>query len=264
MDAMSDPEDHLVEVTHDGERGLDTVTLRRVEKANALDAGLVRAIASTICRVEEAAARAGQAITLVLRSAHRAFSAGFDLGDVESQSEGDILLRFVELERLFQKLRRGPTPSIAVVEGAAFGAGADLAIACTWRVGTAKARFRFPGFRFGVALGTRHLASVVGAQTARRILLENRLLGAEEAHALGLLSHLVEPEAIMDTVSTLAAATGDLPAGATPRILGLTAPATEDADLADLVRSLTDGDLHARIARYLAARDAAAKQGRRS
>lgn len=264
MDEVSDSEKKLVEVAHEGERALNTVTLHRVEKANALDAGLVRAIAAVIGRIEAAAARNGRAATMVLRSAHAAFSAGFDLAEVETQSEGDILLRFVELERLFQGLRRGPTPSIAVVEGAAFGAGADLAIACTWRVGTPKARFRFPGFRFGVALGTRHLANVVGTQTARSILLENRLLDAEEALALGLLSHLVDPEAISDTVSALAATTNELPAGAPGRIIALTAPATEDADLADLVRSLTDGGLHAKIAGYLASRDAAAKAGIRS
>lgn len=261
---MSDPEGPLVEVSRDDEGSFDLLTLRRVEKANALDFALVRALASAMRQVEDRTACAGEATTIVLRSAHRAFSAGFDLGDVEGHSEGDILLRFVELERLFQRLRRGPTPSVAVVEGAAYGAGADLAVACTWRVGTAKAKFRFPGFRFGVALGTRHLSSVVGGQTARRILLENRLVGAEEAHALGLLTHLVEPDEIEATVRVLAKATGDLPEHAGARILGMTAPATEDADLADLVRSLTEGDLRAKIARYVAARDTAGKGGGRA
>lgn len=254
MDAMSAP-DALVELSPDPGGGLDVLTMKRVAKANALDAALVRALDDALRGLPP-----GRAVAI--RSAHRAFAAGFDLDGVERLSKGDLLLRFVELETLLQRLRRGPLLSIAVVEGAAYGAGADLALACAWRVGAPKARFRFPGFRFGVALGTRRLAAVAGADAARRILLENRIVGAEEALELGLLTHLVEPGETMAAARALAAASGDLPEGAPGRILSLTEPDSDDADLADLVRSLAEGDLHARIAAYVAARDAAAARER--
>ncbi len=63
--------------------------------------------------------------------------------------------------------RRAPALTIAVVRGAAFGAGADLVASCDYRLGTPASRFAFPGNRFGVVLGTRQLASVVGLQRPR-------------------------------------------------------------------------------------------------
>lgn len=81
---------------------------------------------------------------------------------------------------------------MALVHGAAYGAGAALVAACTYRVSAPTARFRFPGFRFGVALGTRHLAHIVGAQHARSILLANRVVSAEEEVAIGLATHRAE------------------------------------------------------------------------
>lgn len=243
---MSDP----VLIHHrDPAAGTDTLVLQRLARANAIDASLVDEVMAALDGIEAA----GPAGTLVLRSAHRAFSAGFDLSEAETQSEGDLILRFVRIELLLQRLRRGALPSVAVVAGAAYGAGADLALACTWRVGTAGAKFRFPGFRFGLALGTRHLASVAGPQAARGILLENRLIAADEALALGLLTHLVPAEDVDATVAALAASTRDLPAGAAARIHALTRSPSEDADLAEMIRSLAEPGLRDRIATYLKA-----------
>lgn len=220
--------------------------MQRTSKANALDSGLVEALTRALDRAE-----VGETALLVLRSAHRAFSAGFDLQETAGQTEAEVVLRFVHIELMLQRLRHGPLASVALVEGAAYGAGADLALACTWRVGTPRAKFRFPGFRFGVALGTRHLASIVGAQKARHILLENRLLSAEEAFDCGLLTHLVQPEAVDVTVAALETAVGDLPSAATSRILSMTHARNDDADLADLVKSLIEPGLASRIARYM-------------
>lgn len=244
---MSDP---VLIHLRDAAAGTDTLVLQRLTRANAVDARLVDEIMAALDRID-AAEPAG---TLVLRSAHRAFSAGFDLSEAEAQSDGDLVLRFVRIELLLQRLRRGALPSVAVVAGAAYGAGADLALACTWRLGTPEAKFRFPGFRFGLALGTRHLASVAGPQAARRILLENRLIGADEALELGLLTHLVAAGAVDETLSRLAAATRDLPAGSAARIHDLTRSASEDADLAEMIRSLAEPGLRDRIAAYLKAR----------
>lgn len=236
----------LQKMAHHPDQFSTTLVLRRLERANALDEMLVEALLAEVERSQDAE-------TLILRSAHRAFSAGFDLGDVAGQSEGDLLRRFVRIETLLQRLRRGTVCSVAVVEGAAYGAGADLALACSWRIGTPAAKFRFPGFRFGVALGTRHLALVAGAQRARRILLENQLLGAEEALELGLLTHLVAPEDVDATLADLMARTRDLPPGAPARIHELTRPATDEADMAALVLSLSEPGLKDRIAAYIEA-----------
>ena len=76
-----------------------TLTLNRPDKMNALSASLVDALQAA---VDEAAR--GEVRLLVLRGSGRNFSAGFDFGGVEAQSEGDLLLRFVRIEQLLQSL----------------------------------------------------------------------------------------------------------------------------------------------------------------
>lgn len=247
---MNAGEDHMLSVERDARLDVETITLARMERANALGTPLVERLIAEMTRIAEIQHSTGRQQVVRFRSQHRAFSAGFDLGEAETQSEGDILLRLVRIETLLQRLRRGPVASIAMVQGAAYGAGADLAISCTWRIGTPKARFRFPGFGFGVALGTRHLAAIVGADMARRILIENRIVGADEALDCGLLTHLVQEDELEDTTASLSQLPVPFPDGAVARILGMTGRMSEDQDLADMVRSLAEPGLKDRLAAY--------------
>ena len=230
-------------VSQDGSGAIWTLTLNRPGKANALDAEKVERLLTAVAEARAAGARA-----LILGGAGRNFCAGFDFAGYEEQSAGDLLHRFVRIEQLLQQLRRGPMVSVALARGAAHGAGADLFAACTWRVAASTARFRFPGFRFGVALGTRHLARVVGAQHARSILLTGRVVDAQEAAAIGLATRVVEPTA--DLASAILQESAVLDGQAVDEILQLTGDDTEDADLASLVRSLARPGLHRRIAQF--------------
>jgi enoyl-CoA hydratase/carnithine racemase len=223
---------------------LRTLTLDRPEKANALDGAIVDALLAAF----EAAAQDGTPIAFTGEG--KAFCGGFDFTGVDEQSHGDLLLRFARVEALLQAVRHAPVVTVAMVGGAAFGAGADLAAACAYRVGSPEAKFRFPGFRFGVALGTRRLAAIVGTDAARAILLENRTLTAEQALELGLLTHLVDKSELEATAESIVASHAGLTPSSTGRLLDLTIADTRDADMADLVRSLAPDGLHERIARY--------------
>jgi len=224
----------------------ELIVLDRPEKANALDAATV----VQLHEVVNTAIAGGSPFALT--SEGRAFCGGFDFSGVEQQTEGDLLLRFVRIELLLQAVSSAPVPSFAVVNGAAFGAGADLVAACTYRIGTLRAKFRFPGFRFGVALGTRRLSAIVGVDQARAILLENRVLPAGEARQMGLLTHLVEESELLPTVERLRAQHAGLSGEAMARVLRLSAADTNHADVSDLVRSLVPEGLHERIAQYRA------------
>jgi len=146
-----------------GPRGVRTLTLNRPDKANALSDSLVRRVHELLDQVGD------ETRVLVIAGAGRNFCGGFDFDDHEAQSEGDLLLRFVQINELLARLRQLPCATLAWVHGAAFGAGADIACACAFRLGTMRARFRFPGFQFGVALGTRRLIALIGARGHMRI-----------------------------------------------------------------------------------------------
>lgn len=230
--------------------GLDTdgvriLTLNRPDKANAIDLDLARALLSWVKLSTQDRCKA-----LIFAGAGKNFCAGFDFSNVEATSAGDVVERFALLEQAFQHLRSAPFVSFALVQGAAFGAGADLVLACTYRIGAARARFRFPGFQFGVALGTRYLASIVGMQAARDILLRNRIIAADEALRLGLLTHLGEDDELRGMAEGLAAEIGALHPEAIRRIHAMTMEHDEEGDLSELVKSLLEPSLHERIAAY--------------
>ncbi|TNC19391.1 enoyl-CoA hydratase/isomerase family protein [Amycolatopsis alkalitolerans] len=190
----------------------------------------------------------------MLRGAGRHFSAGFDMSGVLDSSEGDLLRRFIRIEQLLQRLRRAPFITVACVGGNAIGAGADIVAACAYRLLDPRTTVRFPGFRFGVALGTRHLAALVGTRAARDILLNSSDVDAATAVQLGLGTAVVACEQQQAETERILAATDtvDSPSGAA--ILARTSvisDADDAADMAALVSLLTRPGLSRRLADYL-------------
>lgn len=217
--------------------------------ANAMSEPMVESLTQ---HVNEAFAKEPK--LLIIRSEGKNFCGGFDLSDYESASHEQLITRFEKLEVLLQTIRHAPVVTVAIVQGAAFGAGADLVAACRFRLGMPGCRFKFPGSRFGVVLGTAHLAHIVGAQHAQRILLRNQLLDAKEAQAVGLLDTIIENES--DADHWLCALEEDLSGldNATLRqLLEKLTPDTRKADAQALKESVSRPGLHDRIARYIAA-----------
>lgn len=222
-------------------------TLDRPDKRNALSAALVDGLLEGI-----AEAHARDTRVLVFRGEGRNFSAGFDFADVETQSEGDLLLRFVRIEMLLQAVATSPCLTLGLVHGRNFGAGVDLFAACRHRVATADATFRMPGLRFGLVLGTRRFGAIVGAEKAARIQEESKTFDAAEAEAMGFVQRIAAAEdwpAVIDAAAATASALDATSRAALYRVL---ARDGSDADLAELVRSAARPGLKARIAKYLA------------
>ena len=232
-----------------------TVTLDRGAKMNALSAGLVDALVAAV----DAAHGDGTRL-LVLRGEGRNFSAGFDFGGYEAQSEGDLLLRFTRIEQLLQKVHHAPFDTLALARGRNFGAGVDLIGACARRVATADATFRMPGLLFGLVLGTRRFALQVGEDRARDILRESQTFGAEEGLRIGFLSQVAGEAEWPAAIARAAEASVALSPESHARLVAATRTDTRDADLAELVRSAAAPGLKARIAAYLA--PAAASTGK--
>ncbi|MBM3951132.1 MAG: enoyl-CoA hydratase/isomerase family protein [Rhodospirillales bacterium] len=224
-----------------------TLTLNRPDRGNALNAPTVEALLDAL---EGAKARVGAAV--VLTGTGRNFCTGFDLADLETVSDGELLHRFARIEQLLQNLHHAPFPIVALVKGRNFGAGVDIVCACSDRIATPDARFRMPGWRFDLALGTRRLAARIGADRARAILRDAAEFSAQDARAWGLLTDLVDESAWPAAVRALIEKWNVMSAPARAHLLALTVRDTRDADMADLVRSAFRPGLRQRIADYRA------------
>src|SRR5512140_903949 len=166
-----------------------TLTLNRPDKANALDAGLVDALAAAVAAAQHDGTR-----LLVLQGNGRNFCAGFDFGGYETASEGDLLQRFARIELLLQAVYHAPYATLALAQGKNFGAGVDLILACGNRVAAPDTQFRLPGLKFGLQLGTRRLAARIGGDAARALLAASKTFDAAEALRLGFLHEIADPQ----------------------------------------------------------------------
>lgn len=224
------------------------VTLNRPKTGNAFSAALVEGLDGAL----DQALRAGAQL-VVLKGAGRHLCTGFDLSGIEAQSDGDLLLRFVRIEQLLQKVAALPALTLCLGTGRTVGAGADLFAACDLRVAVSGAQFSFPGVGFGVILGNRRLAGLVGPGAARDILLNTRILSAEAARAAGLATACVA--GAEEEAAALAAAEAMVERLSPATITALraaTSPPDPDRDLAALVTAAARPGLRARILAYRA------------
>lgn len=226
------------------------LTLDRPDKMNALSASLVEALLAEV----DAAYRDGTRL-LVLRGNGRNFSAGFDMGGFEAQSEGDLVLRFIRIEQLLQAVRHAPFDTLVLAHGRNFGAGVDLACACARRVATNDASFRMPGLRFGLVLGSRLFAERVGTDRARQVLQASQTFAAQDAQAWGFLTAIAGQEEWPAVIGQAESAAAALTPQAAARLFRVMAGEDyRDADLAELARSAAEPGIKRRIAAYLEAK----------
>eukprot|EP01041_Mallomonas_annulata_P023152 gene23152-43602_t len=154
-----------------------TLVLKRPERGNALSSDLVEELLArvTAAFVDRSIQR------LVLRGDGANFCSGLDLSDLEESSDGQLLHRLVRIETLLSTLWHAPVQTVAIAQGRAWGAGADLFAACEVRVGLIGSSYRFPGALFGVVLGTRRLAEHIGVERARQLLTQGEQLDSVQA-----------------------------------------------------------------------------------
>jgi enoyl-CoA hydratase/carnithine racemase len=200
------------------------VTLNRPDKLNAIDIPLRLALADAI----EAADRDDSVRAVVLTGAGRAFCSGGDIGTMERMEPQEALERAQLAQRVIRAIWSIDKPVIAAVEGAAFGAGTALAIACDRVVAARDARFATTFTAVGLAGDMGIYASLptrVGVARARQMLMLPKPIGAEQALSIGLIDELAEPGAVLDVALADAARLAAGPAAALGVIKSLLAVA---------------------------------------
>ena len=229
------------------------LTLDRPQVGNALSSDVVE---SGIAAVQALSAQP-KIHTLLILGAGRHLCTGLDLAQLESQTDGDLLLRLVRIETMLGMLWHAPYRTVAVAQGRTWGAGADLFVACDERLVHADASFRFPGAGFGIALGSARLAERVGAERAQRWVAANLEIPARDALDSGLASGVAPanpPEAnkLADWLAQAALAPPVIDRETFIQIRRATCADRRDADLAVLTRSASRPGLRARIQHYRA------------
>ena len=159
----------------------------------------------------------------------------------------------VRIEALLQRIHAAPVTTMAIASGRTFGAGADLFAACDHRIALAGASFAFPGPAFGLVLGTNRLASLVGRDRARAMLLAGAEVPAAAALAAGLATATMAAEDTPAAIAAAAEAAARLDPATVAALHQRTSRAEDDADLAALVRSAARPGLKQRILDYRAA-----------
>lgn len=186
--------------------GVATVTLDRPELHNAFDDVLIAELTQVLLALD---ADAGVRV-VVLAANGKSFSAGADLNWMKrmaAYSEAENLRDANQLAALMSTLDRLRKPTIARVQGAAFGGGVGLVACCDLAVAVPETVFCLSEVRLGLipAVISPYVVQAIGARAARRYFLTAERFGASEARVLGLVSDVVEAGRLDATVQALAA-----------------------------------------------------------
>jgi E-phenylitaconyl-CoA hydratase len=190
------------------EAGVACLTLNRPDKRNAIDDATRDALAQALANLDADAATR----VVILTGAGTAFCAGVDLttpGNVAVQPAGPIAAAspVVTRPRLTAPLDAFSKPVIAALNGVAVGGGLEMALACDIRIAATGARFGLTEVKIGSlpgSGGTQRLVGAVGRAFAAQMLFTGELISAEQALAVGLVSELHAPEALMGRAFALA------------------------------------------------------------
>lgn len=193
---------------YDDQEGIATLTLNRPERLNALGDTLREDLHDALLRASDDPAIR----VIILTGAGRGFCSGGDvkaMHEAKESGRSQALLDRVAPSRdqTILAMRDAPKPIIAAVNGPAAGAGMNLSLACDIRIASTTARFGETFVKRGLHVdwgGTYFLPRLVGMAKACELIFTGDIIDAEEALNLGIVSKVVEPEALMPTVQELA------------------------------------------------------------
>jgi enoyl-CoA hydratase len=198
----------MSEVTYERRGAAAVLTIDRPERRNAIDPPTADRLLEGYRSFEAD----DDARVLVLTGAgEEAFCAGADLKSVAAATEDEEIAK-----RWLAPRPHGPLgftrltaskPTIAAISGWALAGGLELALWCDLRIGTETAKLGFPERRWGVPLidgGTQRLPRIVGMGRALDLILSGRIVAAEEALAIGLLTEVVPPVKHLDRALEMA------------------------------------------------------------
>jgi enoyl-CoA hydratase len=180
------------------------LTINRQEALNALNKRIMEELSHFFS--EDLPARKDAKGVIITGAGEKSFVAGADIKEfLGLDAEGGRRLSQTGQE-VFFLIERCTRPVIAAVNGFALGGGCELAMACHLRIATGNARFGQPEVNLGIIPGyggTQRLIQYIGKGKAMELLLTGDMIDAQEAHRLGLVNHVVEPEELIPTAKKM-------------------------------------------------------------
>jgi enoyl-CoA hydratase len=190
--------------------GVATITLDRPEARNALNL----AMCEDLLAAATAAAADGALRVLFIKGAGPAFCAGADLKERADKTVGWVRARRMRAFAAYDALESLPFPVIAVVQGAAMGAGVEICSICDFVVATPQAFFGTPEAQRGTIGATQRLPRIVGKPLAKDMMFTGRRLTAEEARAAGFVSRILSEHELEKALSEIAQSIAQAPPAA--------------------------------------------------
>jgi len=186
--------------------GVATLTLNNPGERNTLTAPMVNEISAAMDRIESDASIGA----LIVTGTAPAFCAGANLGNLQ-ESSGESLGRIYEG---FLRIARSPLPTLAAVNGAAVGAGMNLALGCDVRIAGRSAKFDTRFLQIGIHPGGGHtwmLRRIAGPQTAMAAVVFGEIMDGAEAERTGVVHRCVADDELMATAQAMAARAASAP-----------------------------------------------------
>ncbi|ONI38266.1 enoyl-CoA hydratase [Candidatus Epulonipiscium fishelsonii] len=190
-------------VTVEKKKNVGILTIDRPAALNALNTEVLNDLNNAIDNIEQD----DDIYVVVVTGAGRSFVAGADIAQMKDLSsiEGKKFGAFGNT--VFLKLENMSKPVIAAINGFCLGGGSELALSCDIRLASQKAKFGQPEVGLGITPGfggTQRLPRVIGMSKAMELILTGKVIGADEAKAIGLVSEVYPPEELLDKAIALA------------------------------------------------------------
>jgi enoyl-CoA hydratase len=188
------------DIAGEGDRAIAVLTLQRADRRNALSIALRDEMSDALDGLADDDALR----VVVVTGAGNVFSAGFDLDEFGRLGEPEFAAGlWASSDRWHRTVLEFPLPVVAAVNGAAYGGGFDLAVMCDLRIASPSARFAHPEHAFSQVVYAP-LHDLVGGAVARDLALTGRVVDAEEAKALGLVTRVVPEDELLDDAVAVA------------------------------------------------------------
>lgn len=180
------------------------ITLNRPDKLNAINSPMIAELHAAM----DAAEADPTVLVIIVKGAGKAFSAGFDLGEVALAPERDVMAATLKADfDIIMRFWHSPKPTISAIRGYALGGGFELAMACDISIATDGAIFGEPEPKFGSGIVALLLPWVTGPKQAKEMLLFGAdRIDAKRAYDMGLINRIVAEDALDAAAEQLARA----------------------------------------------------------